>query len=181
MKKKFSFRKRLCCSVAAILSLFAVCGHHLYAANNASQGVQEAKAGVTAPNFTPAAMDGLEGAWRIDQVKVKKTVNGASSENTYSLKLKQKIESFADCPKKMTFTADGKVIFEYNDKAPSEGSYKVEGNQILRKTPVAGYEYEFVFTDTNKIQLLYSIDYVRNSGNNVDQITEEYTYFGTKE
>ena len=179
MKKKLRFRKRLCCSMAA-LSLFAVCSN-LRAANNTLQDVQEVKSGVTAPDFILAATDDLVGTWIIDQVTIKKTVNDVPSEKTYSLKQRQKIESFADCPQKIIFKVDGKMIFEYDGKEASEDSYTVEGNQITRMTPVAGFNYEYTITDANKIELRYSIDYVHNSGNNVDRITEEYTFFGTKQ
>lgn len=36
--KKQSFRKRLCCSIAAVLSLFAICGNNLHAATNSKPG-----------------------------------------------------------------------------------------------------------------------------------------------
>lgn len=64
MEKKLHFRKRLYCSVIAILSLFAVCSNSLYAANNSGQGgilidandsqcnAQEVKVGDKAPDFT---------------------------------------------------------------------------------------------------------------------------------
>jgi len=179
MKKKLRFRKRLCCSVAA-LSWFAMCGN-MHAADNVLKSVQDVKSGITAPDFTLAANEDLVGTWIIDQVTIKKTVNDVPSEKTYSLKQRQKIESFADCPKKIIFKADGKMIFEYDGKEASEDSYTVEGNQIIRMTPAALYKYEYTITDANKIQLLYSIDYVHNSGNKIDRITEEYTFSGTKQ
>lgn len=64
MNKKLNFRKRLYCSVVAILSLFAVGSNSLYAANNSgSEGIpidvnnsqrnaQEVKVGDKAPDFT---------------------------------------------------------------------------------------------------------------------------------
>lgn len=36
--KKQSFRKRLCCSVAAVLSLFAICGNNLHATGGCGPG-----------------------------------------------------------------------------------------------------------------------------------------------
>lgn len=57
--KNLSFRKRLYCSVIAILSMFAVCGNHLHAAVNGSESgdvsmaVQQGpKVGDIAPDFT---------------------------------------------------------------------------------------------------------------------------------
>ena len=66
MKKKLRIRRRLCCSVVAILSLFAVSSNSLYAANNNGSGgipidangslqsvqVQEPEIGTKAPDFT---------------------------------------------------------------------------------------------------------------------------------
>lgn len=52
MKRKFSFRKRLYCSIAVCMSLFAVCSNSLYAANDSQQSVQELKVGSKAPDFT---------------------------------------------------------------------------------------------------------------------------------
>lgn len=175
MREKMNFRKRLCCSVAAIMSL-VMCGGNLYAANNA---LPETAAGTTAPGIALAPADELTGTWIIDQVKIKKTVNGISSENTYSRN--QRFESFADCPNKITFTADGKVRFEYAGKDPQEDSYTVESDRITRMTPAAWFEYEYTLTDANKIQLVYSVDYVRYPNDVRNEITEEYTFFGTKE
>lgn len=186
--KKVDFRKRLCYSTIAILSLFAVCGNSLHATtdtgpgdvlmvNDSRQSLRESIGRTMAPDFTLAPVDDLVGSWIIDQVKIKKTVNGVSSENTHSLKLKQQFKSFTDCPKKITFTADRKVIFEYDDRDPSEGSYTVEGNQITRTMPIAVLTYEYTITDANKIQMLYLFDYERGN----ERITEEYTFFGTKQ
>lgn len=52
MKKKLHFRKRLYCSVVAILSLFVVCNSNLQATNDSQQSLQESKVGTKAPDFT---------------------------------------------------------------------------------------------------------------------------------
>ena len=121
----------------------------------------------------------LEGTWRIDQIKVKRTVNNVSSEKTYNSR--QRIDLFADCPQKITFTTDKKIIFEYNDKEPSEGTFTIEGNKIKRILSAEVLEYEYSITD-NKIQLLYSINYVysHNKGKS-EVIIENCTFQGTKE
>jgi peroxiredoxin len=67
----FRFRKRLYRSVAALLSLFAVCSNNLYAtndsgsgngvpivANDSPQNMQESKVGLIAPKFTLTSIDG---------------------------------------------------------------------------------------------------------------------------
>lgn len=177
-ERKCFKRKRCYYPIIAALSLFAVCSN-LHASDKALQGVQEMGTEATATNLALATADDLVGTWIIDQVKVKKTVNDVSSENTYSPK--QRFKSFTDCPNKITFTTDGKVIFEYNDKDPSEDAYTVKGNRITRMTPIAWLNYEYTITAANKIQLLYSVDYVRYSDDNKNSITEEYTFFGTKE
>jgi peroxiredoxin len=57
-------RKKLYCLVAAFLSMFAVCGNNLYAANgdasenDSSQSAQELKVGTKAPAFTLTSVDG---------------------------------------------------------------------------------------------------------------------------
>jgi peroxiredoxin len=65
----FRFRKRLYCSVAAFLSLFALCGNNLYAADNSGssgvsiaandsqQSAQNPSVGL-APKFTLTSIDG---------------------------------------------------------------------------------------------------------------------------
>lgn len=164
-----------------IISLGTVFGNSMYAANDASQSAEESLGGTVSAALALAAADDLVGTWVIDQVKIKKTENSSSSERTYSKN--QQFESKADCPKKITFTADGKVIFEYDNKDPHEARYKVEGNKITRMTFVAGYEYEYTLTDANKIQLLYSISYAHSLGDNTEliNVTEECTFFGTKQ
>lgn len=157
----------------AVLSLSALC-NNAQASNNVSN-VQEVKAGIVNPISALApADDVLAGTWTIDRVKVKKTVDGVSSENTYSLK--QKFETFVPCPKKITFGTDGKAVFEYADHTTGPDEYTVEGRQVKVMVPVAVYTYEYTITDAGKIQLVYSISYNRNS----TSIVEEYTYFGTK-
>ena len=122
----------------------------------------------------------LVGTWRFDQVKVKKTVNGVSSEKTYSMK--QSFDIFAECPQKITFTADNKIIFEFSDMAPKEGTYSTEGNIIKRLTPEAPYEYKYTITEANVIQLIYSVNYRYNHRDRrQDKITEECTFYGYKE
>ena len=120
----------------------------------------------------------LVGTWVINQVKIKKMVNDVSSEKTYSMK--QRFASFIDCPQKITFTADKKVIFEYYGKKTSEDTYSVEGNKIKRETPIAGYEYEYSIID-NKIQIYYIVSYLSHYTDGTDWIKEEYTLYGTKE
>jgi peroxiredoxin len=57
-------RKKFCCLIAAFLSLFAVCGNNLYAANDGASGndtpqsAQESKVGTKAPAFTLTSVDG---------------------------------------------------------------------------------------------------------------------------
>ena len=41
MMSNLRFRKRLCYSIAACLSLFAVCNHHLHAAHNAKEEIPD--------------------------------------------------------------------------------------------------------------------------------------------
>lgn len=176
-------RKKTCCRasamvIIAMLSLSALCNNNAQMSEyRAVLSMQDGvKTEVVAPISAFAVSDdALTGTWTIDRVKVKKTVDGVSSENTYSLK--QKFETFIPCPKKITFGADGKTVFEYENRVV-EGpfEYTVEGNQIKRMVPVAVYTYEYTITDTGELQLVYSIDYARNS----TSIVEEYTYFGTK-
>ena len=122
----------------------------------------------------------LEGTWVINQIKVKKTVNGVSSEKTYSMK--QQFDIFAECPQKISFTADNKIIFEFSDMAPGEGTYTTEGNIINRLTPEAPYEYKYTLTDTNSIQLFHSVNFRYNHKDRTqDKITEEYIFYGYRE
>ncbi len=173
MKKKTCRKSAM--ATMAVLSLSMLC-NNVQASDDAVLSVQEVKAEVAAPNPTLAlADDVLVGAWTINRVKVKKTVDHVSSEKTYSLK--QKFETFYPCPKKITFTADRKAIFEYNDNRVSgPDEYTVEGNQIKVMVPVAVYTYEYTITETGELQLINSVSYNRNS----TSIVEEYTYFGTK-
>ncbi len=52
------FRKRLCCSATALLSLFAVCSTNLHATNDSPQNAQESRIGKAAPEFTLTSADG---------------------------------------------------------------------------------------------------------------------------
>lgn len=52
------FGKRGYCIAIALLSLFAVCGNHLHAANNSSPDAQELRIGAIAPKFTIPSIDG---------------------------------------------------------------------------------------------------------------------------
>ena len=119
----------------------------------------------------------LEGTWDVDQVNIKKTVNGVASEKTYSVG--ESVESFMSCPQKITFKSDNKVVFEYSTQKASECKYSFEGdNKIKIISDVAIYEYGYTITQADNIQLNHSIDYVYNHGNGqIDKITEEYTFF----
>ena len=121
----------------------------------------------------------LEGAWIIEQVKIKKTVNGVAAEKTYSKG--ERIESFISCPQKVTFKAGNKVVFEYSGQESLEAEYTVEGNKIKIKNIEAMLEYGFTITGTNTINLTYSIDYVYNRDNQPsDKIKEEFIFYGNK-
>ena len=122
----------------------------------------------------------LEGVWTIDQIKIKKTINGVAAEKTYSTR--ERIESFASCPQKVTFKAGNKVVFEYSGQEPREEEYTVEGNKIKIFTAAAMLEYEFTIMGTNTISLTHSVDYVYNHDNRpTDKIKEEYTFNGNKQ
>ena len=133
---------------------------------------------------TAIAADGqsanLTGTWNIDQVTVRKTVNGVVSENTYLMT--ESFEIFAECPKKITFKAGNKVVFESDGRKPREDEYTVEGNRITRMASIAHYEYEFAITEANNIQLIYSINYFYNHADGrTDKITEYCTFRGHRE
>ena len=122
----------------------------------------------------------IEGIWVINQVKVKKTINGVTTENTYSMK--QHFDSFTACPQKITFAADNKIIFEFSDMVSNEGTYTIEGNIITRLAPEAPYEYKYSITNSNEIQLIYSVNYLYNHKDRTqDKITEECTFYGYRE
>ena len=122
----------------------------------------------------------LKGTWNIDQVKIKKTVNGVATEKTYSTR--ERIESFVSCPQKVTFKADNKVIFEYSGQEPRESEYIIEGGKVKIMTAAAAYEYGYAITGTNAISLTRSVSYSYNRDNEPsDKITEEYTFQGHKE
>ena len=95
----------------------------------------------------------LKGTWVIEQVKIKKTVNGIVSEKTYSIS--ESFDMFAECIEKITFTSDNRVIVERKGKGanekPSEGTYTVEGNMITRMIPESNVIYEYEITETNNI------------------------------
>ena len=119
----------------------------------------------------------VEGTWVIDQVKFKKTVYGVTTEKTYSMT--QHFDAFIECPQKITFTDNNKIIFEYRENEPKEGTYLIEGDLIRRITAEAPYEYRYTITDTGKIQLHHSVNYLYNYGDGLsDKITEEYSYYG---
>ena len=121
----------------------------------------------------------VEGTWVIDQVKLKKTVNGVATENTYSMM--QRFDAFIECPQKITFAADNKIVFEYRENEPKEDTYLIEGDLIRRLTPEAPYEYRYTITNTDKIQLHHSVNYLYNyEDKRSDKITEEYTYYGNR-
>jgi len=125
----------------------------------------------------------LEGVWNIESVKIKKTVNGVVSENTYAIS--ESFDMFAECPAKITFTSDNQIIVERKGKSagrkPSVEPYTVEGNIISRMASASIISYKYEITETNKIQLLYFIDYYYNHGQNrIDKITEECTFYGTR-
>ena len=108
-------------------------------------------------------------------MKVKKTVGGVSSENTYSAG--QRFKTFDECPKKVTFSADGNSVFEYeNGKTDGPFKYTVEGDQIKRMIVVAVYTYKYTVTNSGELQLVTSIRHAGDSG----PVEEEYTYYATK-
>ena len=122
----------------------------------------------------------LTGTWNINQVTIKKTVNGTVSENTYSIK--DRFESFAGCPQKITFKAGNLIVFEYDGKTSREDSYAIEGDRITRMAPTAHFVYQYAITGANRIQLIYSIDYYYNHPDGrTDKITEVSTYHGNRE
>lgn len=131
---------------------------------------------LTEPSFGSAvAVSDLLGTWTVNRVKVKKTVGGVSSENTYSSG--QRFETFIPCPKKVTFSADGNSVFEYdNGKTDGPFEYTVEGDQIKRMIMVAVYTYKYTITNSGELQLVTSIRHAGDSG----PVEEEYTYYATK-
>lgn len=160
--------------VIGVLSLSALY-NYVQASDGTVLSVQEMKVGAVDPiSALSVSDDALKGTWTIDRVKVKKTVDGVPSEKTYSLS--QKFETFIPCPRKITFAADGKAVFEYGDRSTGPDEYTVEGRQVKVMVPVAVYTYEYAITDAGELQLVYTIDYTRNS----TSIVEEYTYFGIR-
>jgi len=122
----------------------------------------------------------LQGTWVIDQVKLKKTINGETTEKTYSMRLR--FDVFVECPQKITFANDNKVIFEYRDNEPKEETYLIEGDIIKRFTAEAPYEYRYTITDTDKIQLHQTVNYLYNyEDRRSDKISEEYIYYGYRQ
>ena len=122
----------------------------------------------------------LKGTWVIEQVTIKKTVNGVVSEKTYSMK--DRIESFVECPQKITFAADNKAIFEYHDRGTHEYRCEIEIYTVKIINPLSVREYGYTITEAGNIMLTNTIDYVYNHENGqVDKITEEYIYRGHKE
>ena len=159
----------------AIMTFSALC-HDVRASESALSRGQEENAGVVAlfSGLSPADGD-LLGTWTIDRVKVKKTVGGVSSENIYSSG--QRFETFIPCPKKVTFSADGNSVFEYdNGKTDGPFEYTVEGDQIKRMIQVAVYTYKYTGTNNGELQLVVSVRHAGDSG----LVEEEYTYYATK-
>lgn len=173
MRKKV----RLKAFVAAILAMLflLVLFHDARAFGTTSIKAPE-NANFTEPSFGSAvAVSDLLGTWTVNRVKVKKTVDGVSSENTYSAG--QRFETFVPCPKKVTFSADGNSVFEYdNGKTDGPFEYTVEGDQIKRMDPAAVYTYKYTVTNGGELQLVVSISYARDS----KPIEEEYTYYAMK-
>jgi len=121
----------------------------------------------------------LTGTWNINQVTIKKTVNGVVSENTYSMG--DRFDIFADCPQRITFKAGNIVVFEYDDrdKPSREAPYTIQGNKIIRRAPTVSFVYEYTITGSDSIQLIYSVNYYYNHPDGrTDKITEESTFHG---
>ena len=159
----------------AATTFFAAPSHDAWASSPEASG-RNGEASLRAPLSSPAVSDGdLLGTWTINRVKVKKTVDGVSSERTYSAG--QKVESFNESPKQVTFSADGNSVFEYeNGKTDGPFEYTVEGNQIKRMIMVAVLTYDYKVTPSGELQLVTTVSYARDS----HSIDEEYTYYGTK-
>ena len=146
----------------AATTFFAAPSHDAWASSPDASG-RNGEASLRAPLSSPAVSDGdLLGTWTINRVKVKKTVDGVSSERTYSAG--QKVESFNESPKRVTFSADGNSV------------YTVEGNQIKRMIMVAVLTYDYKVMPSGELQLVTTVSYARDS----HSIDEEYTYYGTK-
>lgn len=173
MRKKV----RLKAFVAAILAmLFLLALFHDVRAFGATSIERSESANLAVPpSGSAVAVSDLLGTWTVNRVKVKKTVGGVSSENTYSSG--QRFETFVPCPKKVTFSADGNSVFEYdNGKTDGPFEYTVEGDQIKRMDPAAVYTYKYTVTNGGELQLVVSISYARDS----KPIEEEYTYYAMK-
>ena len=172
-------RKKIRCKafVAAILvMLFLLALFHDVRAFGATSIKAPENANFTEPSFGSAvAVSDLLGTWTVNRVKVKKTVDGVSSEKTYLAG--QKVEAFNESPKKVTFSADGNSVFEYeNGKTDGPFEYTVEGNQIKRMIMVAVLTYDYKVTASGELQLVTTVSYTRDS----HSIDEEYTYYGMK-
>ena len=174
MKKRRISGRTFAMALAAT-TFFAAPSHDAWASSPDASG-RNGEASLRAPLSNPAVSDGdLLGTWTINRVKVKKTVDGVSSERTYSAG--QKVESFNESPKRVTFSADGNSVFEYeNGKTDGPFEYTVEGNQINRMDPAATYNYKYTITPSGELQLVVSVSYSRDS----QSIVEIYTYYGTK-
>lgn len=173
MRKKV---RRKAFVAAVLVALFLAALFHDARAFGGTSIKRPENVNLTEPSFGSAvAVSDLLGTWTVNRVKVKKTVGGVSSENTYSSG--QRFETFIPCPKKVTFSADGNSVFEYdNGKTDGPFEYTVEGDQIKRMIMVAVYTYKYTITNSGELQLVTSIRHAGDSG----PVEEEYTYYATK-
>ena len=107
----------------AATTFFAAPSHDAWASSPDASG-RNGEASLRAPLSSPAVSDGdLLGTWTINRVKVKKTVDGVSSERTYSAG--QKVESFIPCPQRWRMMNSKELEMYFEDGRKEVLEYKL--------------------------------------------------------
>ena len=140
MKKRRISGRTFAMALAAT-TFFAAPSHDAWASSPDASG-RNGEASLRAPLSSPAAVDGdLLGTWTINRVKVKKTVDGVSSERTYSAG--QKVESFIPCPQRWRMMNSKELEMYFEDGRKEVLEYKLGDGQFSINSLGAIFDYSY--------------------------------------
>ena len=163
MRKKRTRRKAF---VAAILAmLFLLASFHDVRAFGITSSERLENANLAAPSLSPVvSVSDLLGTWTVDRVKVKKTVDGVSSENTYSAG--QRFETFIPCPQKWSFINSKELEMSFEDGRKEVLEYRLGDGQFTINCLGANFQYSYSI-DNAMMTLTSTFEYGNNKVENI--------------
>ncbi|PNE27932.1 hypothetical protein BHU09_09895 [Tannerella sp. oral taxon 808] len=161
MRKKVRF-KAFVAVVLAMLFLLAL--FHDVRSFGATSIRRPENANHAVPSFGSAvAVSDLLGTWTVNRVKVKRTVDGVSSESTYSAG--QRFETFIPCPQRWRVINSKELELSFEDGRKEVLEYRLGDGQFTINYLGADFQYSYSVNNAS-MTLTSTFEY----GNKVENI-----------